>query len=840
MLRDLFRHVRNPVCAREMMDRAGRGVVEPLERRTLMAAGVLDTSFNGTGEVTTKFRSTNDAVAVAFQSDGKAIVVGDTQAQGGTKDAFVARYNVDGTLDTTFANGGVTFLERGFDEIATGVAIQSDGKIVVCGVSGTLSSLQGNGFVIRYNPDGSTDTTFNGTGSKTIDWGGGDAATGVAVTSQGRIIVVGTSLSGASSGIAIAFLNSDGSFDTTYGTGQVVTSPGLGTFEAGTAIALAPTAGRFYVSGTSFNALGGGARFMVAEFNIDGSLATSFGDQGRAFASFGQGVELATGVAVDPTSNKVVAAGTSANGVIEFSPGLGANLPSAPATQADFAVARFNTDGSLDNTFGSGGEATVDFTTNGASNLDGASDVVVQPDGKVVASGGSQVRATGNSQFATARFTTGGALDTSFGTGGRVLTSFSSSTSDGSFGMGLQSDGKIYEVGHSKTNASDSSVALVRYTNDTSPGPVPGTPAISVSNVTVAEPSSGTAPANFVVSLSQSSTSTVTVAFATADGTAKAGQDYTATNGTLTFGPGETSKTVTVQVLADGTAGNKTFSLNLSNPSNATITAAAGTGTITAGPVLVPGINVTKVKVGKLPKNVVGGQPNAKAPVTVTLLNNTNATVRVPVQVTLYGSTDQVADPKTDPKLGSAKPTVQLGPHKSMNVTVNAKFPKVPANENLFVVAVATGRGVPNASGVQGSSTTTVLVQQAVTKLVGSTKPQANRAVKYNQTVNVKAPVTNKGNVAANGTAMLGALISTDGTTNPSSIVLASTLPNQAIRLNVNQTGQFQFRFKTPASSSQLAPGKYTLLIRLTKAKVKNATNTTDGSIIAVVPFTIS
>ncbi|MGF7174992.1 cellulase family glycosylhydrolase [Azospirillum doebereinerae] len=90
-----------------------------------------------------------------------------------------------------------------------------------------------------------------------------------------------------------------------------------------------------------------------------------------------------------------------------------------------------------------------------------------------------------------------------------------------------------------------------------------------------------TADATFTVKLSQAATHAVTVDYATVDGTAKAGSDYTATSGKLTFAAGEISKTVTVKVLSDSvTEGNETFSLKLSNSSQATIADATGTGTI--------------------------------------------------------------------------------------------------------------------------------------------------------------------------------------------------------------------------------------------------------------------
>jgi aryl-phospho-beta-D-glucosidase BglC (GH1 family) len=115
--------------------------------------------------------------------------------------------------------------------------------------------------------------------------------------------------------------------------------------------------------------------------------------------------------------------------------------------------------------------------------------------------------------------------------------------------------------------------------NDDQPPPVP---AISVGNATVTEGNSGTVNMTFTVTLSQASTSTVTVQYATADGTATAGGDYNALSGTLTFAPGQTTKTITVAVRGDTLVESaETFRLLLSSPSGATISTATGTGTIT-------------------------------------------------------------------------------------------------------------------------------------------------------------------------------------------------------------------------------------------------------------------
>ena len=115
--------------------------------------------------------------------------------------------------------------------------------------------------------------------------------------------------------------------------------------------------------------------------------------------------------------------------------------------------------------------------------------------------------------------------------------------------------------------------------NDGDWAPLP--PSLRIGDVTVTEGNTGTVAATFTVTLSAASTETITVAYATANGTATAGSDYQAASGTLTFAPGETSKTITVLVNGDRLAEpNETFVVNLSSPTNATIADGQGVGTI--------------------------------------------------------------------------------------------------------------------------------------------------------------------------------------------------------------------------------------------------------------------
>ena len=191
------------------------------------ADGRLDTTFDSDGKLTTDFfGSDNAATAVAVQSDGKIVVAGYAWNQDtGTPDFALARYNADGRLDTTFdSDGKLTtdfFSLFGSFDIATAVAVQSDGKIVAAGYAETFwfdSDLTSDFALARYNADGSLDTTFDSDGKLTTDFFGGggrdDEAIAVAVQSDGKIVAAGYSSPNAD--FALARYNADGSLDTTF------------------------------------------------------------------------------------------------------------------------------------------------------------------------------------------------------------------------------------------------------------------------------------------------------------------------------------------------------------------------------------------------------------------------------------------------------------------------------------------------------------------------------------------------------------------------------------------------------------------------------------------------
>ncbi len=234
----------------------------------------------------------------------------------------------------------------------------------------------------------------------------------------------------------------------------------------------------------------------------------------------------------------------------------------------------------IDPTFNSGHGEAISINDNGLTGLAGASDVLYQPDGKLAAAGGVEDPTnSGNSDFATVRLNTNGSFDTTFGSdqNGLVITDFDQN-SDGAFGMRLQTwNNQIYEVGHTKLSGTNGLVALVRYTAD---GTVISTnPVFNINDISITEGNSGNTTGNFTVTLSQAATGTVTVDFTTALGTADL-SDYAIASGTLTFAPGETTKSIPVTVFGDTKVEpDENFFVILSNPTGgATTGEATGNG----------------------------------------------------------------------------------------------------------------------------------------------------------------------------------------------------------------------------------------------------------------------
>jgi uncharacterized delta-60 repeat protein len=560
--RERFRHVSRVPARRPRPVQS----VEPLEPRRLLSAGDLDASFGGTGKVLTDLPGSQIEFGsgTAVQADGKVIAAGYVQRRDDPYvDFLVARYNANGSLDTTFG-GGKGYATVDFDDrhdVAYDVALAPGNKIIVSGYSATTvlpSTLSGGTresgrdfAVARLNSNGSLDASFDGDGKRLIDVGSEDVANDLVVRPDGGLYLVGDKGTPGSE-TAIVALRADGSLDAAFdGDGLLVPKVG-----AGGAAAALDANGRLVVAADERNSFAGPTHFFLGRFNPNGTLDTTFGGGSisptAGVVTVSDRNPFAMDLAIAP-DGKIVAGGAfgavrvNANGSPDtgFSGDGKTGGPAAwgvavaadrsvlvvgfpiPAAGAPYVprLARYLEDGSPDPSFNAtpaepvgqvrngtgairavaltadGGSVTVGNTqtdalgnvdlvvtrrlANGAlaptfspggadgdgvavSDLAGpsfeaASDVLTLGDDSVLAIGPHWTgRGTGY-DFALARYTAAGLLDTTFGTGGVVFTD-NQNLADVPTSLALQSDGKIVAAGRSGND-----VLVVRFHPDGSP-----------------------------------------------------------------------------------------------------------------------------------------------------------------------------------------------------------------------------------------------------------------------------------------------------------------------------------------------------------------------------------
>jgi len=306
--------------------------------------GSLDNTFGTNGKVITPIGTSTDiARAIAVQSDGKIIAAG--QSQNGTNPGTfaLARYNINGTLDNTFDGDGKVTTAIASNGIAFAVAIQSDGKIVVAGFA---SNGANNDFALaRYNTNGSLDNTFDGDGKLTTDFGSGnDQPNALAIQSDGKIVVAGLASNGTNDDFALARYNTNGTLDNTFdGDGKLTTDFSSG-IDRGFGVTI-QSDGKIVVAG--FVRIGtNNDDFALARYNTDGTLDNTFDGDGKLTTAIGSTNDQAYAIALQ-SDGKIVAAGAAQ---------LGSSFD-----ERNFALARYNVDGTLDNTFDGDGKVTLDF-----------------------------------------------------------------------------------------------------------------------------------------------------------------------------------------------------------------------------------------------------------------------------------------------------------------------------------------------------------------------------------------------------------------------------------------------------------------------------------------------
>jgi uncharacterized delta-60 repeat protein len=381
----------------------------------LAADGDLDIGFgspNGTVANCISSSCHDDTIYdIAIQPDGKVVAVGPVSAGAGS--AFgVARYNMDGSLDTTFGAAGkvITYFGAGLNH-ANDVAIQADGKIVVVGTADADIT------AVRYNRDGSLDAGFGVSGIvKTNLSSGPDTAWGLAIQPDAKIVVVGSTLVSSHTVYAVVRYNPDGSLDPGFNGSGIFIDGNQSVDEEFYSVAIQPD-GKIVAGGSIFS-----SAYVLARFNADGSLDTAgFGSPYGIVYPTIQSPGSILGLAVQP-DGKILAVGDA----------------HAAQTIPGSFLARFNPDGSLD----AAGFASPDgYAANHCGTKDEfAKGLALQADGKILVAGYIN---NGISPDPTVRrYDSAGNLDTSFGS-----ACSSMGVSAGFLGAALQPDGKFLAGG---------------------------------------------------------------------------------------------------------------------------------------------------------------------------------------------------------------------------------------------------------------------------------------------------------------------------------------------------------------------------------------------------------
>jgi uncharacterized delta-60 repeat protein len=396
--------------------------------------GCLDSTFGGTGFVIKEMGQPNQVSwvrSLAIQPDGKIVAAVQVPDVNGLSDFGVFRFNDDGALDTSFGDpdpanaplrlGYVVTAVTPDPDIPNSIAIQADGKIVV---SGGLDD------VVRYNTNGTLDTAFGIGGIAHLT---GVSLSDMAIQSDGKIVLAG--LSGDR--WSIVRLNTNGSLDVAFGSAGYAEANPSGTKRGssgvrGLAIQRIPAVTgeeRIVVVGSSRPTSNGPFEWTLMRFRSTGAADTTFGTSGivkTPFAGFGSG---AGRVRID-SSNRIVVAGTAT----PYNPSCGGYV-------GDFAVARYNENGTLDGSFG-GGTQFIDIYGGGDGNAWGLN---IQPDGKILISGDATSSDNTVGHFALVRLNPDGSRDTAFGILGNGVTTLSpyGYRSRAWGGVVLQPDGKI-------------------------------------------------------------------------------------------------------------------------------------------------------------------------------------------------------------------------------------------------------------------------------------------------------------------------------------------------------------------------------------------------------------
>jgi len=409
--------------------------------------GSLDISFATGGIMEVDLGNAATINAVGIKSDGKIVAAGWVVDGSFTRLAVIS-VNPNGSLDPSFSYDGKEIVYWGAMSEGRALEIQPNGKIVVAAVySATMEDI--DFMVVRMNADGSLDNSFSGDGIQTTNFGSPyEYVEAIALQPDGKIVVAGEINIGGLADFGLARFNTDGSPDNSWeGDGTVITDIRRG--QDGISSLAIDAAGKIWAVGFSSDL---SLEYAVLRYNTNGSLDDSFDDNG-ILLGYKPGSPVSFYASAVQADGKIVTVGTAL-----YKPWWTEKL------EDEIAVARFNVDGTLDNSFAGNGRVIVDYGTG----IGNGTAIAIQPDGKIVVGGYTSNGA--NQDFALARLNTSGTFDNSFGIGGKILIDFSDSD-DLLHGIAIQSDGKIVAAGRTYDwrNQQGINFALCRYNANGTP-----------------------------------------------------------------------------------------------------------------------------------------------------------------------------------------------------------------------------------------------------------------------------------------------------------------------------------------------------------------------------------
>lgn len=338
------------------------------------------------GIITTDFNATDDGGrTIALQPDGKLVVAG-FSFNGSDDDIALARYNSSGSLDNSFSGDGkvTTAIASLSNDSANLIKLEADGKILLYGVT-TVSGGKPNLVMVRYNSDGSLDTSFGSDGKITTDIAFFTSIAAIRTQADGKVLVAGT-YHGSSTYdnlFALARYNSDGSLDTSFSSDGKVTTviPYLLSNNNYVSSMSIQTDGKILVAGDSNT-----NEFCLVRYNTNGTLDTSFdGDGTLDFLDSREMGSLSLSSVTAQPDGKILVVGKG--------------------NWVGLILARLNSNGSLDDSFDGDGIAT---TLLNSYNMNYPASVVIQPDGKLLVAG--SIYNGANYNFLLVRYNSNGSL----------------------------------------------------------------------------------------------------------------------------------------------------------------------------------------------------------------------------------------------------------------------------------------------------------------------------------------------------------------------------------------------------------------------------------------------